>query len=127
MKKRVGIQQQHVIRFRRWSRKGYAAFCSIGRCVLIGRLGKTVVEASLRKQNPALAAGLRRPAGGEDIDPEDEAEPDLPDIFTQVLSMLTHPQTEVCGGDGFVWSESENGIAGWVQQCVPDRLFVLCH
>ena len=38
------------IRFRRWSRKSYATFVSIGRCVTIGTLGKNVVEKSLCKQ-----------------------------------------------------------------------------
>lgn len=38
------------IRFRRWSRNRYAAFYSLGRCVNIGTLSKSVVEASLRKQ-----------------------------------------------------------------------------
>lgn len=43
------------IRFRRWSRSRYAAFCSLGRCVNIGTLSKSVTEASLRKQNsPSL-------------------------------------------------------------------------
>ncbi len=38
------------IRFRRWSRNRYAAFYSLGRCVNIGTLSKSVIEASLRKQ-----------------------------------------------------------------------------
>lgn len=40
-----------MIRFRRWSRKAYAAFASIGRCVTIGRLPKSVADSSLRKQD----------------------------------------------------------------------------
>ena len=38
-----------AFRFRRWSRKAYAAFCSIGRCVTIGRVCKSIAEASLLK------------------------------------------------------------------------------
>lgn len=40
-----------TIRFRRWSRKTYAAFASIGRQVTIGYLRKNVADSSLRKQN----------------------------------------------------------------------------
>lgn len=39
-----------VIRFRRWSRKAYASFCSLGKCVTIGCLKKGIADASLRKQ-----------------------------------------------------------------------------
>ena len=35
------------IRFRRWSRNRYAAFYSLGRCVNIGTLSKSVIEAYL--------------------------------------------------------------------------------
>ena len=38
------------MRFRRWSRKAYASFASIGRCVTIGRLRKNIANSSLRKQ-----------------------------------------------------------------------------
>ena len=38
------------LRFVRWCRKSYAAFCSIGHCVTIGRVSKGIIEASLPKQ-----------------------------------------------------------------------------
>ena len=38
-----------VIRFRQWSRKAYAAFASLGREVVISRVGKSITEASLCK------------------------------------------------------------------------------
>lgn len=41
---------RHTIRFRRWSRKAYAAFASIGHCVTIGCLPKSVADSSLAKQ-----------------------------------------------------------------------------
>ena len=37
------------IRFRRWSRKSYAAFLSLKRHVTIGCVGKSIAEASLHK------------------------------------------------------------------------------
>lgn len=40
----------HTLRFRRWSRKHYAAFASLGRVVTIGVLPKAVTECSLKKQ-----------------------------------------------------------------------------
>ena len=46
-----------TIRFRRWSRKAYAAFASIGRCVTIGCLRKNVADSSLSKQKAAGTAG----------------------------------------------------------------------
>lgn len=48
---------KHIIRFRRWSRKSYAAFASIGRCVTIGCLRKSVADSSLSKQRAAGTAG----------------------------------------------------------------------
>ena len=39
-----------VVRFRCWSRKGYAAFASLGRQVTIGQLHLNVTERSLSKQ-----------------------------------------------------------------------------
>lgn len=38
------------IRFRRWSRKGYAMFFSLGKCVTIGSLKKGIADVSLGKQ-----------------------------------------------------------------------------
>lgn len=46
-----------TIRFRCWSRKAYAAFASIGRCVTIGCLRKSVADSSLSKQKAAGIAG----------------------------------------------------------------------
>lgn len=43
-----------VFRFRRWSRKGYAVFCSLGRLVTIGRGCKSIADASLRKSGTML-------------------------------------------------------------------------
>ncbi|MEL5896222.1 hypothetical protein AAE250_22365 [Bacteroides sp. GD17] len=48
---------RHTIRFRRWSRKAYAAFASIGRCVTIGSLRKSVADSSLSKQKTTGTAG----------------------------------------------------------------------
>lgn len=72
-----------IIRFRRWSRKNYAAFASIGKEVTIGTLPKDVADSSLRKQTDVQKKNLSNPnpmnieqlkqrvlAGG-DISPEE--------------------------------------------------------
>lgn len=43
-----------MLRFRRWSRKGYAAFSSLRRIVTIGSLGCRVVESLQRKNGLSL-------------------------------------------------------------------------
>lgn len=53
---RKNFRTSTPLRFRRWSRKAYATFASIGRCVTIGHLHKNVVEASLLKQNTVHTA-----------------------------------------------------------------------
>lgn len=47
------------LRFRKWSRKAYAAFASLGRCVTIGCLPKSVADSSLKKQKAGVTAGCK--------------------------------------------------------------------
>ena len=61
MKKKQPIRT--TLRFRKWSRKAYAAFASIGRCVTIGCLPKGVADSSLSKQKAGAAAGSK--SGGQ--------------------------------------------------------------
>ena len=42
--------QKVMLRFRRWSRKEYAAFVSLHRHVTIGQVGRGIADASLGKQ-----------------------------------------------------------------------------
>lgn len=45
-------ERQHktqVVRFRQWSRKGYAVFSSLGKQIVISHVGKGITEASLCK------------------------------------------------------------------------------
>jgi hypothetical protein len=113
--KKVIKMPQPVICFRRWSRKRYAVFCSIGRCVSIRQLRKNVTEASLKKQKAALAVCRWKSTEGSDIYRiDDEMEPDLPDLFPLLLCVPAHLQvtTKVCGNVCFVLNESENKMAG---------------
>lgn len=45
------------LRFRRWSRKGYAAFASVRRAVTIGRLTSNIIER-FQKKNLSLHTGI---------------------------------------------------------------------
>lgn len=56
-KMKITTPVRHTIRFRRWSRKAYAAFASIGHCVTIGNLPKSVADSSLSKQKATGSAG----------------------------------------------------------------------
>ncbi|MDR2968387.1 MAG: hypothetical protein LBV32_02130 [Tannerellaceae bacterium] len=70
------------IRFRRWSRKGYAMFCSLGRCVTIGALKKGVADASLKKQKAPAGKMFLLPA--DDFEKEtDEREEDTSGVLFQ--------------------------------------------
>ncbi len=42
-------QKAITIRFRRWSRAGYAVFCSLSSTVTIGRLSVSIADRSLQK------------------------------------------------------------------------------
>ena len=44
MKLQQTYLKQKTFRFKRWSRKGYAAFFSLGRAVTIGQLSSNVAE-----------------------------------------------------------------------------------
>lgn len=52
-----------TIRFRKWSRKAYATFASIGKCVTIGHVSKSIADNSLTKNKtviyPVANAGKR--------------------------------------------------------------------
>ncbi len=46
---KIHIINKIALRFRRWSRNAYAVFFSLGKCISIGNLKKSIVEASLPK------------------------------------------------------------------------------
>ncbi len=64
MKKRQSHRK--TIRFRKWSRKAYAAFASLGEWVTIGCLPKGVADCSLSKQRAGAAAGCKN--GGRSME-----------------------------------------------------------
>ncbi len=50
---KIHIINKIALRFRRWSRNGYAVFFSLGKCVSIGNLKKNISDASLPKTKVA--------------------------------------------------------------------------
>ena len=79
------ISKSQIIRFRRWCRKGYDIFCSLGKTVAIGNLRKGIVEASLKKQpGVCLLSVLCRP---DRVDEEDDKAPDR-EVADRILSLI---------------------------------------
>ena len=70
----VEVHTRRMIRFRRWSRKRYAVFCSIGRMVTIGHLCKGIVDASMAKHLPMarMREVWKEEARGEAANAEDD-------------------------------------------------------
>lgn len=74
-----------VIRFRQWSRKAYAAFASLGREVVISRVGKSITEVSLCKVTKYTVCEMRHYIPGYEAT---ETEPAPPDIGTPELELM---------------------------------------
>lgn len=55
----ISCSQKVMLRFRRWSRKEYAAFVSLHRHVTIGQVGRGIADASLGKQKTAVCEGKK--------------------------------------------------------------------
>ena len=66
------------VRFRRWNRHGYSAFCSIGRCVNIGSVRKEIADQSLRKGLSTLTTYKQGAwkVTGRDVSRPDELSPE---------------------------------------------------
>lgn len=88
--KYVHAYRTPVLRFRRWCRKGYAVFSSLGRQVIIGRACKSIADASLRKSGvlPLSACPDRA-----DRDPEDASCPPGEADSSLLFSPLTVEMT----------------------------------
>ncbi len=78
------------IRFRRWSRKEYAVFASLGKCVTIGFLSKSVADQSLAKQLPEECRVESVPYVSDDV--REDCPPALP-LPEQLCELLAAQQT----------------------------------
>jgi len=56
--KSTKINQQKSIRFRRWSRKGYAVFCSLTCVVTIGCVSISISDKSLQKTSSSYSNSI---------------------------------------------------------------------
>ena len=56
MKKFSQMLKKNTLVFSRWSRKAFASFCSLGRCVVISQVKKEIAAASL-PSNTSLSRG----------------------------------------------------------------------
>jgi len=72
-------------------------FSSLGRCVTIGYLKKSVADASLKKQKSPTQTTLLQPT--DDFGKEtNETEEDISEVLFQIYSLLVQPQVtnETC-------------------------------
>jgi len=117
MQKTANIPQR-IIHFRRWSRKGYAIFASLGQCVSVRQLTKSVTEASLKKQRTAFAITQWNHPEEYPIS-SDEEESTLWDSITQLLLTLLQPQTttEECSNNYSIVN-SDKKKAGQIPPCI---------
>lgn len=97
-------RQQHTIkptaRFRRWTRKGYAMFSSLGRCVTIGQLRKNVTERALGKQSGNRYIAIQKKEFYLTGDVSEAYQTIVPadDMWiTQVLLLLPQTKTQLAG------------------------------
>lgn len=84
-----------LIRFRQWSRKGYAIFASLGVCTTIGQLRKNVTERALRKQaapDATLSMSNRTPEQEEAVD----APPPQWGATWQLVCLLPQTENRIC-------------------------------
>ena len=128
-----------TIRFRKWSRKAYAAFASLGRCVTIGCLPKNVADCSLSKQNSGTSAGYK--TGGQNLEDTDNDKGQETDIgiplgcenglgtmleifgFKGLLPVLC-PTT--IGPEGKEWNTNDADHANAVFRFARPASFVFC-
>lgn len=98
MKLQQAYFKQTNFRFRRWSRKGYAAFFSLGRTVTIGQLSSNVAERFQVKNgsNHSSVVSARLDASAEDKSTElvrDESQAETMSWISLVLLLLFSVQT----------------------------------
>jgi hypothetical protein len=123
--RKVTQTQPSVIHFRRWSRKRYAVFCSIGRCVSIRQVNKSVSDASLKKQKPSLTMPFLKLTGEPDSG-EKEGEADESPSLLRLITILIQPQTvtETCGCSAFVLNKPDENIAGQIPYYICPAFYV---
>ena len=123
MKKNPRNNRPSSLRFRRWSRKSYAAFASLGRTVTIGCLRKDAADGSLRKQGMSTSSTFiynnsmnieelkDRVMAGKGLSP-DEAAWLAGTADREVLYRAAHEITEACAPREFDMCSIVNAKSG---------------
>lgn len=94
------LTKRAIVRFRRWIRKAYAAFCSVGRCVTIGFLKKGIADASLVKNKSKVSvvqADRREECRPDKDDGSSETMTGLMLFLTKLYEFMVQPQQVVEG------------------------------
>lgn len=112
-------QIKTTLRFRQWSRKGYAAFASLGQCVTIGQLRKNITERALTKQTePTLVSDSKKQHGAyatEELLISIGAEPDLAELL--LWKGLQKEKTAICQPQGSLLQNTNRGIDALSASC----------
>ena len=96
---RLTQQKATTIRFRRWSRAGYAVFCSLSTAVTIGRLAVCIADKSLQKAvegNTDFPFALSSEESPEEKKKKAELEASLVQIHETILSEITFDNAAAC-------------------------------
>ncbi|HLP05567.1 MAG TPA: hypothetical protein VK152_09075 [Paludibacter sp.] len=90
----------HAIRFRRWSRAGYAVFCSLSANVTIGRVGVSIADKSLQKtvsvSSPSRVVSFRDEESPELVAGQEELEARLLETTALMLSVDSTDKAAAC-------------------------------
>lgn len=86
--KKAGSIFSESLRFRRWSRKGYAIFRSLGRGVTIGQLHYSLAEKSDAKSGIFDLKLSENNFSGKNPNNADDDAPDLPDLFSEKIFII---------------------------------------
>ncbi|MEG2574092.1 MAG: hypothetical protein RSA44_05450 [Bacteroides sp.] len=113
----VHLYSHRIIRFRRWSGKAYAAFCSIGRQVTIGQLTKGIAEASLNKQRGIVSIIGEEGCGSAEHKVSDEDTGTLLSDLQQLIATILLPQTAMVDGCGAIASRYIKKKLGKPSEC----------
>lgn len=90
--------QSKIIHFRRWSRKKYAVFSSLGCCVSIRHIDKSIAEASMKKQKSAALLSFSIAEQQNHFEREEE-NTGITDSLCLLLTSILQPcvSAESCG------------------------------
>jgi len=95
------LHQTKTIRFRRWSRAGYAVFCSLACSVTIGCLAISISDKSLQKSNNTSLISLSSTSSDADSPEKIKAQAELEEALQQmqevILSEVTFDSAVACG------------------------------